>query len=272
MNEGFAVISGNALEINKDDLELISKVAQERYSQYTTAHHEWINKIEESSYRKSIENVRNSTAILNKIKEEFPNTNVQSVTDADEVYWAVSPKFATGSDRALVDCHYDAPFGWFPTGGVIFYRVIIATNENNTVTTIFPDENKKVKMSTGDFHGLDYNKDWHCVDGKIQEGKFRVLLKLHYLITPYGAESYNNYVRYINVAWTKISRETMRMSAKPTNPLEWIVALIVAFCRVIFNNTFSSISILILLIITYKYISSKNIKLSKILKSLRYRK
>lgn len=120
---------------------------------------------------------------------------MKSVEEADEVYWAVSPRDATGSDRSLVDCHFDSPLGWFPTGGVVFYRIIIATNENNDVVTVFPGEDKRVKMSTGDFHGLDYNKDWHCVEGKIPPGKFRVLLKLHYVVTPPGSEAWEDYVR-----------------------------------------------------------------------------
>jgi hypothetical protein len=269
MNEGFEIISGNSLYNNKNDLYIISNKAKERYSTYTTAHHEWIDSIKDLKYRNAIENIRNSRSIIEKMKEKFPSYSIQNVSDADEVYWAVSPKFALGSDRALVDCHYDAPFGWFPTGGVIFYRVIIATNENNTVTTVFPDENKEVKMSTGDFHGLDYNKDWHCVDGKIPPGKFRVLLKLHYLITPPGAESYNNYVKWINVTWTKLSRETMRMSAKPSNPIEWFVALIVGICRLIFNNTSTSIGTFFILLILYSYFRKTKFPFNTLLKKFK---
>ena len=158
--------------------------------------------------------------------------------ESDEVYWAVSPKQAGGSDRVLVDCHYDAPFSWIPTGGVTYYRVIVAMNENTTVTTVFPTENASTKMTTGDYHGLDYNTDWHCVDGQISAGKHRILLKLHYLIVPDAAKNsgWPQFVRWMNVFWTKCSRETMRMSAEPANPFEWLVATFVNACRIIFNN------------------------------------
>jgi hypothetical protein len=238
VTEGFIVISGNVSNEHSSDLKAITALAEQRYSSYTTAHHEWINTINDLEYKNSIDTVRKSPAIINKIKEQFPSMDIKNVTEADEVYWAVSPKTATGSDRSLVDCHYDAPFGWFPTGGNIFYRVIIATNENDQVTTVFPNENKRVQMSTGDFHGLDYNKDWHCVEGKIPEGKYRILLKLHYLISPPGGNWATEFVRWSNVKWTVLSRETMRMSAKPTNSLETIVAWIVGFCRILFNHTY----------------------------------
>jgi hypothetical protein len=241
--EGFTVLSGNALDKLKKELGTITEGAKERYGHFGTAHHEWINSIEGSNYRAAIETVRTSDIIFNKIRENFPGAAVKSVEEVDEVYWAVSPKDATGSDRALVDCHFDSPFGWFPTGGVVFYRIIIATNENNDVVTVFPGEDKRVKMSTGDFHGLDYNKDWHCVEGKIPPGKFRVLLKLHYLVTPPGSEDWEGYVRWMNVGWTQLSRETMRMSARPENWIEYVVAAVVNICRVLFNNTFKTLTV-----------------------------
>lgn len=247
MDEGFAVISGSIA--SDDPLRYITEVAKERYSQYTTAHHEWINSVEPSKYRTALDSVRTDPAILAKIQEKFPTTTIKSVTEADEVYWAVSPKGATGSDRSLVDCHYDSPFALFPTGGVIFYRVIIACNENNTVTTVFPDEDIRVKMNTKDFHGLDYNKDIHCVEGAIPEGKFRVLLKMHYISIPPGCEGYESWVRGINVGWTIASRETMRMSADPKAWYEYIVAFIVNICRIVFNNFYVIVSLLLAIVV-----------------------
>jgi len=257
--EGFAVISGS---IESDThVKLITETAQTRYAEYKTAHHEWMDKVEPSAYRTALDAVRTDSAILAKIHEKFPTFKIHSVPEADEVYWAVSPKGAVGSDRSLVDCHYDSPFAWVPTGGVVFYRVIIACNENNTVTTVFPDEKIRVKMNTKDFHGLDYNQDIHCVEGAIPEGKSRVLLKMHYLVVPPGSEAYMGWVRWINVAWTVASRETMRMSANPQNWFESFVALIVTVCRVLFNNSYKVITILGLLVLAYFLRKSSMVKL-----------
>jgi hypothetical protein len=246
--EGFAVISGS---IKSDEyLRYITDVAKTRYVQYTTAHHEWIDKVEPSKYREALDTVRTDPAIFDKIRERFPGADIKSVTEADEIYWAVSPKGAVGSDRSLVDCHYDSPFAIFPTGGVIYYRVIIACNENNTVTTTFPDEKIKVKMNTKDFHGLDYNKDIHCVEGTIPKDKERVLLKMHYLVVPQGSSQLaESLVRNLNVGWTVFSRETMRMSANPTAWYEHIVAFIVNICRVVFNNFYTVLAITVALVV-----------------------
>jgi hypothetical protein len=267
MSEGFVVISGNASDSLKDELNNITKISEVRYKDIKTAHHEWIDTLDDKIFKKYIETIRNSDVIINKIKERFPNSSITNVTEGDEIYWAVSPKDAKGSDRSLVDCHYDSPFVLFPTFGVTYYRVIIATNENNDVTTIFPHEDKKVKMSTGDFHGLDYNKDWHCVEGQIPEGKYRILLKLHYLIVPKGSESYANYVKGINVWWTKVSRDTMRMSANPQNIFEYFIAFLVNISRFIFNYGYIFLVFFIVIILSFtKYGLFLRRKISKLLK------
>jgi len=261
MTEGFAVISGTIKE--NGDLKYITNTASQRYSEYKTAHHEWIDKVEPSKYREALDAVRTDPVIFEKIKERFPNTTIKSVTEADEIYWAVSPKGATGSDRSLVDCHYDSPFALFPTGGITYYRVIIACNENNAVTTTFPDENIKVKMNEKDFHGLDYNKDIHCVEGTIPEGTFRVLLKMHYLIIPNGSEPYESWVRGINVGWTILSREAMRMSANPKYWYEYIVAFMVNFCRVVYNNIYMVLAGTCAIIILYFQMTKRTIIFSR---------
>jgi hypothetical protein len=91
-------------------------------------------------------------------------------------------------------------------------------NENNTVTTYFPDEDKKVKMTTGEFHGLDFNQDWHCIDGTIPKGKHRILLKLHYIVIHNNIIMYANFITYLNTRWAKFSRSSMNLSSDPRNP------------------------------------------------------
>jgi hypothetical protein len=58
---------------------------------------------------------------------------------------------------------------------------------------------------------------------------------MHYLIVPKGSEVWAPFVRWINVLWTVLSRETMRMSANPQNIFESFVAGLVTVARVFFN-------------------------------------
>ena len=115
-------------------------------------------------------------------------------------------------------------------------------------------------MKTGDFHGLDYNKDFHCVEGSIPPDKYRVLLKLHYMIIPQDTPQFwIDWVRFINVKWTQLSRETMRMSADPKTPIETLVGTIVNVCRYIFNNIYTIgvyLLVIILIILAFVYMPS----------------
>lgn len=259
--EGFAVLSGT---IDKDSvLDKISNIASTRYTEYKKGHHEWIDSVEAGPYRDALETMRKNTIILDAVKNKFPNKRIAYAPEADEVYWSTSPKEARGSDRALVDCHYDAPFSIVPTAGIVYYRVIVAVNHNNTVTTIFPDEGIRVKMDTGDFHGLDYNIDLHCVEGSIPPGSYRVLLKLHFLAIPENSsQAHVDCIRWINVNWTYFSRRVMSASNDPQNIMEYLVGYIVNIVRFLFLH--SNIFVMMCLVAASLYFfSAKTRKASK---------
>jgi hypothetical protein len=251
------VSSGNFT--NKDLLDDITSFVTNHYTiNKVKTNHLWVNELSDNILSK-IDNVRTSNDILDTIQKTFPDSTVKSVPEVDEIYYAVSPKDASGSDRALVDCHFDAPFYWVP-GSVRFYRIIIACNENDAVETSFPNDNISVKMDRGDFHGLDYNHDFHCVKGSIPEGKHRVLLKMHYLIVPklYENSYTESIVKSLNVNWIYISRWIMNKSAKPSTFSEHFTALVVNGSMFVYNNF---IFIILILVIVY-FLVKRNKKLN----------
>jgi hypothetical protein len=63
-------------------------------------------------------------------------------------------------------------------------------------------------------------------------------------------------VRYINVMWTRLSRETMRMSADPKTPFEIFIGYLVNIFRFLFNN-FNIILVFILAIYVVVIFSTK---------------
>jgi hypothetical protein len=255
---------------NKDDLENISNyIFKNSKRENIFSNHEWCENVKNIKVYDSINSIRHSNYIHDAIQNNFKNYKIKNVKEVDEIYYAVSPKYAKSSDKLLVDCHYDAPLPLkFFKDRPIFYRIIVACNENTSVITSFPNANIKVKMNTGDFHGLDYNTDYHCVEGEIPINKYRVLLKLHYILIPnnYPENSlYESFIKNINIYWTIISREVMRMSSKPKNIFETIIGYFTILCMKTANNiSYVVLIILIILIILYfikkKFKKIKNTK------------
>lgn len=250
-------VDAGHLEGVDDLLAAIDNAATQRYGHVKTAHHVWVNSLVESDPKlfSWINEVRGP--FLGKVCDAYPGYACVSVPEVDELYWGVSSPEASGSDRSLVDCHYDAPFGGLISGNIVFYRVIVACNKNTSTFTVFPESGIRARMTTGDYHGLDYNNDLHCVEGHIPVDQHRVLLKLHYMAVPPGAERYASFVKWINVHWTFGSRALMQMSAAPTTLVGHCVALIVNSSRIIWNN-FMAILCVITVLVCVLYIWSKN--------------
>ena len=227
--EEFSVISGQLSPPIKQLLDNITEISKNRYKDNKKGIHEWVDKLDDMKLKSLIEQVRVDSSLLDNIKNKFPNASITPVTDVDEIYWAVSPKDAKVSDRLLVDCHYDTPFALIPTGGVVFYRVLVGCNENNDITTHFPAENVHIKMSVGDYHGLDFNNDYHCVTGKLEKNKFRILLKLHYAVVPKGSEGWKEITIAWNRWWAIFSRNTMNATSNPNNYCDYFLSYIMRF-------------------------------------------
>lgn len=218
--------------------------------------HYWINNINNKELEYHVNRIRNAPEIKNTIKKHYPEHNLELSTDTDEVYLSVSPSNREGSDIALSDCHYDAPFKYIYQGNCKFLRLIIALNENNNVYTQVDDETSL--LTTGDYNIIDYNKTYHCVHGKIPENKNRIMLKLHYIAVPNNTNKiWIDFCRNINNWWNHLSRETMRHSIKPSNLTEYIKKYIVLLSRLIWNYMFFLLFFLIFLFILVYFIPKK---------------
>lgn len=199
------------------------------------SYHYWINDIEDEELRKHIENLRCAPEIKDKIREHYIDCDILSVHTSDEVYLSVSPDKRHGSDITLSDGHYDAPFSWVPQGGNIFLRVILGCNENSTVYTRIEDYTST--LSTLDFNVMDYNRDFHYVEGYIPENKQRILLKLHFIAKPPMSSKLSTFFcEYINDKWTHFSREVMRVSIDPETPFQHALKFTTLSVRWIFNK------------------------------------
>lgn len=230
--------------------KIIESYYKKKHKDNEQSIHYWINSIEDINIKKQLNILRYTDEIKKKIQEFYPDYIIENVTESDEVYISVDPSKRKNSDIALSDCHYDAPFKYVPQGGNKFIRVILSVTKNNTTYTTI--ENKKSMLSTLDFNGMDYNSDYHCVNGYIPTGEIRIILKLHFIcIHPKSSKWYINFCKELNNNWTHISREVMRKSVSPNSITDHILNYIILTSRYIYIYINVIMIIILILIIIY---------------------
>lgn len=106
--------------------------------------------------------------------------HVENLKEMDELYYSY-PNY-TGSDANMFVSHYDGPYTKKITDYVRIYRFLIAITPNTSVTTHFPNQDNAVTLDFGDYVGWDYNNELHFVSGMAEQGKPRILLKIHFAI------------------------------------------------------------------------------------------
>lgn len=217
-----------------------------------TSSHYWIDKINDPELRKRLERLRNAREIPESLQRYYRQYTIVPVKSSDEIYLSVDPSKRKNSDVALSDCHYDAPFKYVPQCGNVFVRVILAITENSTTFTTIDD--KTSILTTLEFNAMDYNRDYHCVQGYIPDGTVRILLKLHFLcVSPTSPQRCSEFTRYINDKWTHLSREAMRLSASPDNVIEKTIGYLIVVLSKMYNSS-TPISSFLLIVLVYALI------------------
>jgi len=218
-----------------------------RFSNNKVSRHYWIDTLHPLYIRRHLNNIRNHPSLIHQLQQGYPGYTIKPVHKSDEVYLSVSPHLRKGSDIALSDCHYDAPFSWIPQGGNKFIRMILALNYNDTVYTQVGKTTST--LSTGDFNTIDYNRSYHCVHGVIPDGKYRLLMKLHFVLIPKGRYSRaTKFCVELNNWYTHTSRNIMNMSIQPKTFQEHATALLVNTCRVLYNNAYITFVVFVLIV------------------------
>lgn len=216
-----------------------------------TADHMWIDGIKDQGFYNDCDTLRSCPEIMTTLKNAFPGYQIFQLACIDEVYYSYSPNAASYSDRSLVDCHYDSLLGFLMPKDSMTIRVILSCSDNGSVHTTFPNTNKDVVLSFGDYVTMDYNRTYHCVHGEVPSGSHRVLLKLHFQVTKCPDCMYSKMVVSFNILWTKLSRYLMRISARPRNGLETFVAFLVNTFRILYNHGTMLCCTLITLLLLY---------------------
>lgn len=120
--------------------------------------------------------------VARTIRAAYPIDIVENIDDMNEMY--ITAVGAKGSDRVFETEHLDGPFFFLPFCVVL--RCVYAVRGNRSICTEFPSSENWVVLETNGFLAFDYNRDTHYIwrNDEINDTSVRVLLKMHYLVTP----------------------------------------------------------------------------------------
>ena len=145
--------------------------------------HKWNEDIN-NNLQKKITLVNNE--ILKDLGGEF-----KYVPSMTELYW--SSKENNNSDKQYVSTHMDGPFYYCN-----LYRVLVTINGNKNINTVFPNDKLDINLKKYDMSFFDYNKTPHYiyVNENETDNSQRIILKLHYVKSPFKTHCVNVHCRY----------------------------------------------------------------------------
>jgi hypothetical protein len=201
-----------------------------------------------NSFKKMVNEIKHSNEITSKICEQFKynNCDIRFLDNIDELYIS-HYNIDNGGDQGLFDKHYDGVLKFIKTGTII--RALVYVNSQDNYVVHFLDSKKDIHFKTNEFALLDFNREYHYVDGtydkniKIEED--RIILKLHYLVCPNCSELYINMLSAINKLISfDITRTAMNYSKNPKTITQKIIGF---FCNLfrILNNISVYLSLLL---------------------------
>ena len=226
--------------------------------------------------------VKHSEEITSKICKQFQKNkcDIKFLDNIDELYIS-HYNIDNGGDQGLFDKHYDGVLKFVKDGTII--RALVYINSEDNFVVHFIDSKKNIHFKTNEFGLLDFNREYHYVDGEYDENMKneddRIILKLHYMVCPNCSETYMKSLIFFNKLISfDITRTAMDYSKNPKTIFQKIIGF---FCNMFrkLNNInvylsllFGVILLLIIFVLFYtisKYIfnfSIKNLKNKKVIK------
>jgi hypothetical protein len=162
------------------DIDILNMYAEELNTNGEKTFHEYSEKFS-PLIKPCFDNIKNGY-ISRTISSYYPDSIIDNIDDMNEIY--ISAIGALGSDRVFETEHLDGPFFFLPFCVVL--RCILAVRGNSSICTEFPAANRSVILNSNEFVAFDYNRDVHyiCKNEFVHDNRKRVILKLHYLVTP----------------------------------------------------------------------------------------
>jgi hypothetical protein len=210
-------------------------------------YHKYISNMP-NSFKKLVNEIKYSNEITSKICEQFKynNCDIRFLDNIDELYIS-HYNIDNGGDQGLFDKHYDGVLKFVKTGTII--RALVYVNSQDNYVVHFLDSKKDINFKTNEFALLDFNREYHYVDGtydkNIKIDEDRIILKLHYLVCPNCSEWYINMLSATNKLISfDITRTAMDYSKNPKTITQKIIGF---FCNLFrrLNNISVYLSLLL---------------------------
>jgi hypothetical protein len=187
---------------------------------FTKTYHEYIENLD-PLLKDSTDTIKNGE-IMKKIANMYPEDIIESIDGMNEIY--ITCIGANGSDKVFEEAHLDGPFFFLPFCTVL--RCIFTIQGNNSVFTEFPGSGERYSLQNGEFLAFDYNRDAHFIykDEKVKNNTSRILLKLHYLITPrFVPRPIAAFYRNLHCKYNSFMRESFLASQKKDSALANVI-------------------------------------------------
>jgi hypothetical protein len=182
----------------------------------------------------AFDNIKNGH-ISRTLTTYYPDAIIENIDEMNEIY--ISAIGANGSDRVFESEHLDGPFFFLPFCVVL--RCILAVRGNRSICTEFPAANQSVVLHSNEFVAFDYNRDAHYIykNQFIYDSSKRVILKLHYLVTPkFLPRTIAQFYKTTNAKYNKMMRYLFLKSQEKDTALSRVInGGTVVYCYVYSN-------------------------------------
>lgn len=178
--------------------------------------------------RNSIDTIKYGK-IYGILQQYFQKSRVESIDSMNELY--VSSIGGSGSDKVFETMHIDGPFHLLPFCTVL--RTIIAIKGNSSIITDFPFHSQCYQIQTNEYIAFDYNRHVHYIrkDSAIDDNSDRIILKLHYIITPpFLPRPIVNFYKYLHYKYNSTMRTLFLKSQEENLLASFINNGTVAYC------------------------------------------
>jgi len=212
--------------------------------------HEYISNLP-PNFQEMVSKIRDAPAIREAICKQYEHCDITLASDVDELYVS-HYNIDGGGDQGLFNKHYDGVLRLLNNATVV--RALVYINSKDDFVVHFLDTGISHNFKSGEFGLLDFNREYHWVEGKYNENMdvndTRILLKLNYLVCPKCSNAYSKFLTLLNSYVFYIVKICMNYSRSPKTPGQYIIGFFCNLFRLVNNiSVWCTILLIIILLI-----------------------